>query len=47
MELVGFNKYYTEFHDLPHQIKAEETPLQPLQNNNDFLSINDIEETFR
>ena len=46
-KFYGESMRITDVHPEAEEIKAEETPLQPLQNNNDFLSINDIEETFR
>jgi replicative DNA helicase len=46
-KFYGESMRITDVHPEAEEIKAEETPLQPLQNNNDFLSRNDIEETFR
>lgn len=46
-KFYGESMRITDVHPEAEEIKAEETPLQPLQNNNDFLSRNNIEETFR
>lgn len=46
-KFYGESMRITDAYPESEEIKAEETPLQPLQNNNDFLSRNDIEETFK